>query len=171
MPSTTLAIDAADLTKRYGSTVTVDGLSLSVPEGTVYGFLGPNGAGKTTTMRMLTGLSEPTSGTASVADAPVTDRDALRGRIGCMPEEPPLYEQATAFEQLEYVGGLRGLSAAAVRDRPSDLFDALGLDAVPSASPALLRSAAALVVVLGGVLAALSGYQLTLDRVRDYGLP
>ncbi|MDS0295074.1 ABC transporter ATP-binding protein [Halogeometricum luteum] len=126
------AIDASDLTKRYGDTLAVDALSLSVPEGTVYGFLGPNGAGKTTTMRMLTGLSKPTAGTAAVGGAPVTDRAALRPRIGYMPEEPPLYDQATAFEQLEYVGGLRGIDAEAVRARGEELFEDLGLDVGPS---------------------------------------
>ncbi|RYJ19464.1 ABC transporter ATP-binding protein [Halogeometricum borinquense] len=122
------AIDATDLTKRYGNTLAVDGLSLDIPQGTVYGFLGPNGAGKTTTMRMLTGLLRPTDGTATVSGASVADRDKLRPRIGYLPEEPPLYEQATAYEQLEYVGGLRGLSADDVRARGDELFDALGLD-------------------------------------------
>ena len=129
MPS---AIDATDLTKRYGDTLAVDGLSLSIDEGSVYGFLGPNGAGKTTTMRMLTGLSRPTAGTATVGGASVSDRAALRPRIGYMPEEPPLYEQATAYEQLEYAGGLRGIDAAAVRARADDLFADLGLDVGPS---------------------------------------
>jgi ABC-2 type transport system ATP-binding protein len=126
------AIDATDLSKRFGDTLAVDDLSLSIPEGAVYGFLGPNGAGKTTTMRMLTGLSRPTDGVATVGGASVTDRDALRPRIGYLPEEPPLYEQATAFEQLEYVGGLRGIDADAVRARGEELFDALGLDVGPS---------------------------------------
>ncbi|MDS0300484.1 ABC transporter ATP-binding protein [Halogeometricum sp. S1BR25-6] len=126
------AIDASDLTKRYGDTLAVDGLSLSVPEGTVYGFLGSNGAGKTTTMRMLTGLSKPTAGTAAVGGAVVTDRAALRPRIGYMPEEPPLYDQATAFEQLEYVGGLRGIDAETARARGEELFEALGLDVGPA---------------------------------------
>jgi len=61
------AIEATDLTKRYGDTTAVDGLSLSIPQGDVYGFLGPNGAGKTTTMRMFTTLTKPTAGEARVA--------------------------------------------------------------------------------------------------------
>ena len=123
MPS----IETTALTKRYGSTTAVDQLDLSVPDGTVYGFLGPNGAGKTTTMRILTGLTTPTSGSATVAGVPVTDRDSLRPRIGYLPEEPPLYEQATAYEQLEYVAGLRDLPSRETQDRIDDLLDRLDL--------------------------------------------
>lgn len=121
------AIETTALTKRYGSTTAVDQLDLAVPDGTVYGFLGPNGAGKTTTMRMLTGLTTPTSGTATVAGASVTDRDALRPHIGYLPEEPPLYEQATANEQLEYVAGLRDLPEQQTRNRVDELLTQLDL--------------------------------------------
>lgn len=118
-------IETNSLTKRFGSTTAVDALELSVPEGTIYGFLGPNGAGKTTTMRLLTSLTRPTSGTATVAGVDITDRDALRPHIGYLPEEPPLYEQATAYEQLEYVAGLRDLAPEQARGRVDSLFDAL----------------------------------------------
>jgi ABC-2 type transport system ATP-binding protein len=121
------AIETTALTKRYGSTTAVDQLDLSVPDGTVYGFLGPNGAGKTTTMRILTGLTAPTSGSATVAGVPVTDRDSLRPRIGYLPEEPPLYEQATAYEQLEYVAGLRDLPQQETQDRIDELLGRLDL--------------------------------------------
>jgi ABC-2 type transport system ATP-binding protein len=121
------AIETSALTKRYGETTAVDALDLAVPDGTVYGFLGPNGSGKTTTMRMLTGLTTPTSGSATVAGVSVTDRTALRPHIGYLPEEPPLYEQATAYEQLEYVAGLRDLPQQAAQDRIDDLLDRLGL--------------------------------------------
>jgi ABC-2 type transport system ATP-binding protein len=121
------AIDTTALTKRYGTTTAVGDLDLAVPGGTVYGFLGPNGAGKTTTMRLLTGLVAPTSGTATVAGVPTGDRDALRPRVGYLPEEPPLYEQATAYEQLEYAAGLRDLPAAGTRDRVDALLDRLDL--------------------------------------------
>ena len=121
------AIETSALTKQYGSTTAVDQLDLSVPEGTVYGFLGPNGAGKTTTMRMLTGLTMPTSGSATVADVPVTNRDALRPHIGYLPEEPPLYEQATAYEQLEYVAGLRDLPEQQTTERIDELLGRLDL--------------------------------------------
>jgi ABC-2 type transport system ATP-binding protein len=129
MPSD-IAIEATDLTKRYGSVTALESLSLSVPEGTVYGFLGPNGAGKTTTMRLLTTLSEPTGGTATVAGADITDRDAIAARIGYLPEEPPLYDELTGREQLTYVAGLRDLPDDRVRERVAELTDLLGLDAL-----------------------------------------
>ncbi len=78
----TPAITADGLSKRYDETVAVESVDLQIDRGTVYGFLGPNGAGKTTTMRTLTTLTVPTSGTATVAGAPVTDRDAVVDRIG-----------------------------------------------------------------------------------------
>jgi len=121
------AIQTTALTKRYGETLAVEDLDLSIPAGAVYGFLGPNGAGKTTTMRMLTGLSRPTSGSGTVAGVDVTDRDGLRPHIGYLPEEPPLYEQATGREQLEYVAGLRDVAGEATRDRIDRLLDDLDL--------------------------------------------
>ena len=122
-------IETSELTKQYGETLAVDRLDLSISEGSVYGFLGPNGAGKTTTMRLLTGLTRPTSGTGSVAGVPITDRDGLRPHLGYLPEEPPLYEQATAYEQLEYVAGLRDLPERATRERINTLLDELDLTA------------------------------------------
>ena len=123
------AINTTALTKRYGDTLAVDDLDLSIPAGVVYGFLGPNGAGKTTTMRMLTGLTRPTDGTGSVADVNITERDSLRSHIGYLPEEPPLYGQASADEQLEYVAGLRDLPEEPTRERIDTLLDDLDLTA------------------------------------------
>lgn len=123
----TTEIDTSDLRKQYDGTVAVTGLNLSISEGDIYGFLGPNGAGKTTTMRMLTGLTRPTSGSGSVAGVPITDRDRLRTHIGYLPEEPPVYEQATAYEQLEYVAGLRDLPEKPTRERIDRLLDELDL--------------------------------------------
>ena len=122
-------IETDQLTKQYSETLAIERLDLSISEGIVYGFLGPNGAGKTTTMRLLTGLTRPTSGTGSVADVPITDRDRLRSHIGYLPEEPPLYEHATAYEQLEYVAGLRDLPAETARERIDTLLDELDLTA------------------------------------------
>ena len=107
---TEAAIHADGLTKRYGDEVAVDDLHLDVPAGSVYGFLGPNGAGKTTTMRLLTSLTEPTSGTAEVAGVPVTDRGALTSRIGYLPAEPPVFDELTGWEQLRHVARLHGLA-------------------------------------------------------------
>ena len=123
------AIDTTDLTKRYETTLAVDELSLTISDGTIYGFLGPNGAGKTTTMRMLTGLTRPTSGNGAVAGVSITDRDGLRPHIGYLPEEPPLYEQATADEQLEYIAGLRALPEESTRKRIDALLDERDLTA------------------------------------------
>ncbi|MWG34553.1 ABC transporter ATP-binding protein [Halomarina oriensis] len=123
MPS----IETTDLTKRFGDTVAVETLNLTVDTGTVFGFLGPNGAGKTTTMRMLTGLTRPTRGRGTVGGADVTDRDALRPHIGYLPEEPPLYDHATAYEQLEYAAGLRDLDPTVAKERVDSLLDRLDL--------------------------------------------
>jgi ABC-2 type transport system ATP-binding protein len=125
MPSTTadVAIEATDLRKTYGSETALDGVSLSIPTGSVYGFLGPNGAGKTTTMRLLTGLSTPTSGEARVSWTPVADRRALVSRVGYLPETPPLYEEFSAREQLEYVADLREIPGEPARDRIEEYLD------------------------------------------------
>ncbi|MFC7235591.1 ABC transporter ATP-binding protein [Halosegnis marinus] len=121
------SISATDLTKRYGDTVAVDGLDLAVPDGVVYGFLGPNGAGKSTTMRMLTGLTAPTSGTATVGGADTRDRPALIDTIGYLPEEPPLHDELTGREQLTYAAGLRDLPDGVARERIADLLDRVDL--------------------------------------------
>jgi len=122
------AIEATDLTKRYGDEAAVADLSLSIPDGSVYGFLGPNGAGKTTTMRMLTTLTRPTSGTARVAGADVRDRPAVVEHIGYLPEEPPVFDELTGREQLEYAAGLRDVGGDAA-GRIDELLDRFGLSA------------------------------------------
>jgi ABC-2 type transport system ATP-binding protein len=119
------AITTDALTKRYGTTVAVDALDLSVPAGRVYGFLGPNGAGKSTTMRMLTGLARPTEGSATVAGVDTRDRAALLDHIGYLPEEPSLHDELTGREQLTYAAGLRELSDPS--DRIDVLLDRVGL--------------------------------------------
>ena len=119
-PSMT-AIEANGLTKRYGDVLAVDDLSLSVPTGSIYGFLGPNGAGKTTTMRLLTALTAPTSGTATVAGVPVDDRAALSERIGYLPAEPPVFDELTGREYLRYVARLHELDRDDI-DRDIDRY-------------------------------------------------
>jgi len=121
------AIATDGLTKRYGETTAVEDLALQVPTGVVYGFLGPNGAGKTTTMRMLTGLVEPSEGTAEVAEIDSSDRRRIVDEIGLLPEEPPLYEELTGREQLEFAADLREIPFEQVADRALDLCDELGL--------------------------------------------
>lgn len=120
-------ITTNELTKQYGSNTAVDSLDLTVERSTVYGFLGPNGAGKTTTIRMLTGLLPPTSGTGKIAGVSITDRKALIGCIGYLPESPPIHEELTAREQLEYHGGLRDMDQETCRDRIDKLLDRFDL--------------------------------------------
>lgn len=122
-------IDANGLTKRYDGVTAVDGVSLSVEQGAVFGFLGPNGAGKTTTIELLTAMTEPTAGTATVAGIDVTDRDALKSHIGYLPDEPPLYDAFTAREQLEYVAVLRDMDADAANRRIDRLLARVDLAA------------------------------------------
>ena len=111
------AISADGLTKRFGKTVAVDQVDLSISPGTIYGFLGPNGAGKTTTMRMLTTLTKPTAGTASIMGHSITQRDAIRPHIGYLPEDPPVFDELTGHEQLAYFARLRNIDPATADER------------------------------------------------------
>jgi ABC-2 type transport system ATP-binding protein len=122
------AIVADDLSKAYGDEYAVSELDLAVERGAVYGFLGPNGAGKTTTMRMLTTLTRPTSGSARVAGADVRDRAAVVPGIGYLPEEPPVFDELTGREQLEYAAGLRDLPAEEAAARIEASLARFGLD-------------------------------------------
>lgn len=98
-----LIIETRDLVKRFGKFTAVDGLSLEVQAGSIYGFLGPNGAGKTTTMRMLTTLTRPTSGEAWVGGhSVVTDQIAVRRAIGYMPDEFGVYDDLRVWEYLDF---------------------------------------------------------------------
>ncbi|WP_312910453.1 ABC transporter ATP-binding protein [Natronosalvus caseinilyticus] len=127
IPPSSPAIEARGLTKRYGEETAVSDLDLEIARGTVYGFLGPNGAGKTTTMRMLTTLTRPTSGTARVAGQDVTDRNAVTPHIGYLPEEPPIYDELSGREQLQYVAGLRDLPKAEASERIESLLERFDL--------------------------------------------
>jgi len=104
----------------------LDGLTLSVEPGEVFGFLGPNGAGKTTTLKLLMQLIYPTSGAARILGRPVGDLD-MRRRIGYLPENPYFYDYLTAEELLAYFAGLFGLSSADARARAAKLLDEVGL--------------------------------------------
>jgi ABC-2 type transport system ATP-binding protein len=104
----------------------LNGLSLTVPRGEVFGYLGPNGAGKTTTLKILMGLLRPDAGSASVLGRPLADR-TWRYRVGYLPENPYLYDYLTAREYLEYVGRLFGLGAGERRSRAARLLEQVGL--------------------------------------------
>ena len=110
------AIDTSGLTRKFGERLAVDNLTMSIPEGAVFGFLGPNGAGKTTTVRMLSALIAPTSGTARVAGYEVgRDNDKLRKAVGILTETPGMYGRLTAMQNLVFFAGLYELPAAAAR--------------------------------------------------------
>ena len=122
------AVEAVDLVKHFGATVAVDGVSFSVPRGTVLGLLGPNGAGKTTTVRMLTTLSPPTGGTGRVAGHDVrTDPGAVRRAMGLTGQAATVDELLTGRENLWLVGRLSGLSRRAVRSLGDDLLERFSL--------------------------------------------
>jgi ABC-2 type transport system ATP-binding protein len=96
-------IETSDIKKNFGAFEAVRGMTLQVPHGSIYGFVGPNGAGKTTTMRILTTLTKPSSGKASVAGYDVmTDRRAVRKAIGYMPDEFGVYEDLRVWEYLDF---------------------------------------------------------------------
>src|SRR5512141_1945334 len=100
-----MAIRTDDLTRHFGATRAVDGISFEVPRGTVFGFLGPNGAGKTTTIRLLLGLIEPSAGSARVLGYdPLREGESVRRACGVLLEHTGLYERLSAAENLEYFG-------------------------------------------------------------------
>jgi ABC-2 type transport system ATP-binding protein len=126
-PTDETAIVTDGLRKEYGDATAVEGLNIAVERGSIYGLLGPNGAGKSTTLRMLTGLVPPTGGSGHVAGASVTDREALIQRLGYLAESPPIHEELTAREQLEYHGGLRDMPPDKVESQIGTLLDRFDL--------------------------------------------
>jgi ABC-2 type transport system ATP-binding protein len=108
-------VQTRDLTKRYGKRLAVDGLSMTVRRGEVYGFLGPNGAGKTTTLRMLVGLIRPTSGTASIAGTSPGDRAGL-SLVGALIESPAFYPYLSGRDNLRVMARYSGVSPSRVEE-------------------------------------------------------
>jgi len=123
------AIEARELTRRFGSFTAVDHITFDVPAGEVFGFLGANGAGKTTAIRILTGLLSPTSGTACVAGHDVyTESEWIKRRIGYMSQKFSLYEDLTVSENIRLYGGIYDLSKEMVRERTARMLSRLGLE-------------------------------------------
>ena len=121
---TSLAIEAIDLVKKFGDFTAVDGVSLSVPRGSVLGLLGPNGAGKTTTVRMMTTLSQPTSGTARVAGYDVrTDPEMVRSNMGLTGQAATVDELLTGRENIRMIGGLYGIGRRDVNLLGNELLE------------------------------------------------
>jgi ABC-2 type transport system ATP-binding protein len=117
------AIQATGLVKRYGSVTALDGVDLTVPEGSVLGLLGPNGAGKTTVVRILTTLLRPDAGQAQVAGVDVlTDPRAVRRKLGLSGQYAAVDEYLTGFENLDMIGRLYHLGRRHSRDRARELL-------------------------------------------------
>jgi ABC-2 type transport system ATP-binding protein len=129
MTARSAAIAVRDLRKIYGERAAVDGLNLTVPQGSFFGFLGPNGAGKSTTIRMLTGLAPPTSGSIELLGMRMPEHEMeIKRRIGLVPDESLLFDRLTGFEFLEFVGRMYGLPRAQARDRAGGLLELFQLD-------------------------------------------
>ena len=123
------AIRSENLTKRFGRVIALDGLSLSIEEGTIFGFLGPNGAGKTTTLRLLAGLTNPTSGRVWVEGQEVSGNSLqLRSSIGYLPEAPAFYTWMTGREFLRFTAELYGLDRQTARARADELLGQVDLE-------------------------------------------
>ena len=115
------------VTKRYGTTVAVDGLSLEIRPGEIFGLLGPNGAGKSTTVHLAVGLIAPDTGRVAVGEAGSPEQPGVRMKIGVAPQTLSLYEILTADENLQFFGRLYGLEGARLRERASWALDFVGL--------------------------------------------
>src|ERR1700677_3853576 len=106
------------LTKRFGTQTAVDSLSLEIPAGQIVGFLGPNGAGKSTTLKMLTGMLEPTSGSATICGFDLRrDIIEVKRHVGFVPESGAVFESLTGLEYLEMIAALYGIPKATATPR------------------------------------------------------
>lgn len=121
-------IEVKNLTKMFGKFTAVNKISFEVGKGEVFGFLGANGAGKTTAMKMLIGISKPTSGDAKVAGFDVnTHNEEIKKSIGYMSQRFSLYNDLTIKENITFFGGIYGLEKAEIKKKTQALIDALGL--------------------------------------------
>ena len=128
----TPAIRTRGLRKLYGNKAALDGLDLTVPSGSFFGFLGPNGAGKTTTIHILIGLIPPTSGEAEVLELPLeSNLLAIKKQIGVVPDESVLFDRLTGPEFLEFVGRMYGLDGGIAVERSRELLQLFELDQQP----------------------------------------
>lgn len=128
MENRTKVIEVTNLVKRFGDFTANDNLTFDVFEGEVFGFLGANGAGKTTAMRILCGLSRPTSGKILVAgwDA-ATHPEDIKKNIGYMSQKFSLYEDMTVRENIRFYGGIYGLSRSEVKSKIKEMIEKVGI--------------------------------------------
>jgi ABC-2 type transport system ATP-binding protein len=121
-------IELLNLTKRYGKTRAVDGLSLTVPDGELFGFIGPNGAGKTTTIRMIGGLLSPTAGQVIIDGVDIAkDPVGVKRNIGLIPDRPFLYEKLTGIEFLQFTADLFELNQTDFESKSREWLNLFGL--------------------------------------------
>ena len=126
---TNYAIVAKELTKKFGDFYAVDNISFEVSKGEIFGFLGANGAGKTTAMRMLCGLSLPTSGTASVAGLDIYKQNELiKSKIGYMSQKFSLYDDLTIKENIKFYAGIYGMTRPYIKENTERLIEKLNLE-------------------------------------------
>jgi ABC-2 type transport system ATP-binding protein len=124
-------IDARGLAQRYGATLALDGVNLTLRKGEVLGLLGPNGAGKSTTMKILTGNLSPTAGAVRVCGHDLREEPkAAKRHLGYLPEQPPVYPELTVDEYLGYCAALRGIASGQRRDALDSAKRACGLSDV-----------------------------------------
>lgn len=126
-----IVISVKDLTKKFGSFTAVDHITLQVRRGEIFGFLGANGAGKTTAMRMLCGLSFPTSGSGTVAGYDIfRQAEEIKRHIGYMSQKFSLYENLTVWENLNLFATIYGMNAKSIREKADAAFRALGMESM-----------------------------------------
>lgn len=125
-----VVIHTENLTKKFGSFTAVDHISFNVGKGEIFGFLGANGAGKTTAMRMLCGLSHPTSGKGSVAGFDIYRQSELvKKNIGYMSQKFSLYEDLKVWENMRLFGGIYGMKSKRIEVKTTEILNELGFEA------------------------------------------
>lgn len=123
-----VVIKTDKLTKRFGDFIATNAITFEVYKGEIFGFLGANGAGKTTAMRMLSGLSTPTSGHATIAGFDVFKQtEEIKKNIGYMSQKFSLYEDLTVLENISFFGGIYGLTDQQIKTKSDELINQLGL--------------------------------------------
>ena len=133
MKSEETVIEVENLTKKFGEFTAVDEISFKTYKGEIFGFLGANGAGKTTAMKMLIGISKPTSGEASVTGLDVYSQpDQIKRNIGYMSQKFSMYDDLTIKENITFFGGIYGLDRKTIKTKIKEIVESLGLEDVAS---------------------------------------